>query len=268
MGKGESLWFVFREGRLLARDGEEPIPALESLDEFGIEARFEREIGTLNGLRCFAAEAGPDSSAPDGMDFRDLRALIGYVDEEFFSMAGRAKQVVGWNETHRFCGRCGAKTETLREELAKRCPACGLTSYPRISPAAIMLVAREGEVLLARSPHFPPGRYSTLAGFVEAGESVEETVRREVREEVGVEVGRVRYFGSQSWPFPNSLMLGFIAEYAGGEIERDPAEIEDARWFSTEDLPIMPPRLTIARRMIEAFVNGDLRDGEVVEGSD
>jgi NAD+ diphosphatase len=125
--------------------------------------------------------------------------------------------------------------------------------YPRLSPAAIMLIYRGDELLLARSPHFPPGMYSALAGFVEPGESIEETVRREVREEVGVEVGEIRYFGSQPWPFPNSLMIGFLVEWADGEIRLgEPEEIEDARWFRSEDLPPLPPKVSIARAMIDA----------------
>lgn len=258
---GERLWLVFREGRLLVLEGEASVLQVDSLESLGLETSFEREVGTLDGFRCIAAGVEPEVEAPEGMEFRELRGLIGEVDEEFFWMAGRAKQIVGWNRTHRFCGRCGARTVMSDVELAMECPVCGLISYPRISPAAIMLVTHENKMLLARSPHFPPGRYSTLAGFVEPGESIEQTVRREVREEVGVEVGNIRYFGSQSWPFPNSLMLGFIAEYAGGEIHRDPEEIEDARWFSADDLPVLPPRLTIARQMIEAFVQENGRTG-------
>ena len=139
--------------------------------------------------------------------------------------------------------------------MARRCPRCGMVYYPRLSPAAIMLVRRGDELLLARSPHFPLGMYSALAGFVEAGESIEETIRREVREEVGVEVGEVRYFGSQPWPFPNSLMIGFIADYADGELKiSDPLEIEDARWYRLDDLPKLPPKVSIARAMIDASI--------------
>ena len=175
------------------------------------------------------------------------------MDEGLFKMAGRAKQIVGWNATHRFCGRCGGDTAPLSGELARRCARCGMLHYPRLSPAVIVLVRDRSRVLLARSPGFPAGMYSVLAGFVEPGEAIEEAVEREVREEVGIEVTGVRYFGSQPWPFPNSLMIGFTAEYAGGEISVDPTEIEDAGWYDAGAFPPLPPRLSIARAMIDDF---------------
>ena len=175
------------------------------------------------------------------------------MDEGLFRMAGRAKQIVGWNATHRFCGRCRGKTAHLSGELARRCTRCGMLHYPRLSPAVIVLVRDGSRVLLARSPGFPAGMYSVLAGFVEPGESIEEAVEREVREEVGIEVTGVRYFGSQPWPFPNSLMIGFTAEYAGGEISADPTEIEDAGWYDAGEFPPLPPRVSIARAMIDDF---------------
>lgn len=251
------IWFVFRGDRLLVHSGNPSIslPQAEP-KKLGLGVLFRREVGEIDGRSCFAVEVEPETEPPEGMEFRDLRGMLGTVDEEFFVSAGRAKQVVDWNRTHRFCGRCGARTKDVEHELAKRCPSCGMTFHPRISPAAIMLVWREGELLLARSPHFPPGWYSALAGFVEPGESIEQTIRREVKEEVGVEVGEVRYFGSQPWPFPNSLMIGFLAEYASGEVCVEPEEIEDAKWFPLGELPPMPPDTAIARKMINAFVEG------------
>jgi len=208
-----------------------------------------------------AVEVGPEAEAPGGMAFRDLRAMLGGSDEAFFAMAGRAKQVVDWNRTHRYCGRCGSETGPHRKEpLARECPNCGMVFHPRISPAAIVLVRRGDEALLARSPGFPKGMYSALAGFVEPGETLEGCVRREVREEVGIEVGEVRYFASQPWPFPNSLMVGFFAGYSGGELRPDPEEIEDAGWFAADALPGIPPRPTIARAMVDAFVE-EVRGG-------
>ncbi len=253
----EALLFGFRGDLLLTghEDGRS-VPPLSSVEELGLEIVFQQEIGTLRGRRCVAAEIGTDAEAPDGFVFRDLRGLWG-GDEDFFRVAGRAKQIVAWNRTHQYCGRCGYRTEPGSEEFVKKCPNCGMTYYPRLSPAAIMLVHRGDELLLARSPHFPPGMYSALAGFVEPGESIEETVRREVGEEVGVEVGKVRYFGSQPWPFPNSLMIGFLAEWSSGEPEiGDPNEIEDAGWFGADAMPSMPPKVSIARAMIDAFLAG------------
>ncbi len=198
----------------------------------------------------------PDGAeAPEGSAFVDLRAIFAAVDEEFFAVAGKAKQVVSWHATHHFCGRCGGETEPARGEMAMRCARCGMMHYPRVSPAVIVRVRRGDEILLARSPGFPKGLRSVLAGFVEPGESIEETIHREVREEVGIEVENLRYFGSQPWPFPNSLMIGFTADYAGGELAPQPGEIEDAGWYRAGDLPQLPPKVSIARRMIEDFVS-------------
>src|SRR5919112_245483 len=249
----EALWFLFRDDLLLVR-GDRRVPVTRSPDELGNGVVFRREIGVLDGRGCWAAEASPDFEAPEGMLFRDLRSLFSGMDEGLFRMAGRAKQIVGWNATHRFCGRCGGETAPLSGELARRCARCGMLHYPRLSPAVIVLVRDGSRVLLARSPGFPAGMYSELAGFVEPGESIEETIKREVREEVGIEVENVRYFGSQPWPFPNSLMIGFAADYAGGELRKDPEEIEDAGWYSVGELPVLPPRVSIARAMIDQFV--------------
>ncbi len=254
-------WFAFREEQLLVRD-EEPVgvPSVASVEDLGLSVAFEQEIGVLVGRRCFAVDLPPDAEAPEGMVFRDLRGLWGVDDEAFFRMAGRAKQIVEWSRTHRFCGRDGTETVPVPMELAKKCPRCGTVFYPRLSPAAIVLVSRGDELLMARSPGFPPGMYSVLAGFVEPGESIEETIKREIREEVGVEVENLRYFGSQPWPFPNSLMIGFIVDYAGGELRIDPSEIEDAGWYKVDDLPQLPPRVSIARAMIDEFVAEHSRD--------
>ena len=256
------LWFVFRGDQVLVR-GEEV--SGDDPGSMGLRVSFQEEVGEVRGRRCFAAEV--EGEAPDGSSFRDLRSLLGVVEERFFAMAGRARQIVVWNRDHRFCGRCGSETGPGPERISKKCPACGTLYFPRISPAAIMLVSRGDEVLLARSPHFPPGMYSALAGFVEPGESVEETVAREVREEVGIEVKDLRYFGSQPWPFPNSLMIGFLAEHAGGELRPDPAEIEDARWFEVDGMPSLPPVGPIARAMIDAFRAGTSRPPAGSEGS-
>ncbi len=253
--EAEPLWFLFRGDRLLVLDGEAArVPRALAPEDLGLEASFRWEVGALNGSRCWAGEVHPEAEAPGGMAFRDLRGIFTLVDEDFFGVAGRAKQVVAWHSTHRFCGRCGGETERVTGEMAMRCTRCGMMHYPRVSPAVIVRVRRGGEVLLARSPGFPPGLHSVLAGFVEPGESIEETVHRELREEVGIEVDNLGYFGSQSWPFPNSLMIAFTADYAGGELSPEPGEIESAGWYGPDDLPSLPPRVSIARRMIDDFV--------------
>ena len=251
----EPLWFLFRGDRLLVVDGEVVrVPRVSVPEDLGLDAPFKWEVGALNGSRCWTGEVPPEAEAPEEMAFRDLRGIFASVNEEFFGVAGRAKQVVAWHSTHRFCGRCGGETEPFAGEMAMRCIRCGMMHYPRVSPAVIVRVCRGDEVLLARSPGFPSGLYSVLAGFVEPGESIEETVRREVREEVGIEVDNLRYFGSQSWPFPNSLMIAFTADYAGGALRPEPGEIEAAGWYAPDDLPPLPPRVSVARRMIDDFV--------------
>ncbi|MFY9512921.1 MAG: NAD(+) diphosphatase, partial [Rubrivivax sp.] len=166
------------------------------------------------------------------------------------ALAGRAAQVLEWDRDHRFCGCCGTPTELQAAERARRCPACGHVAYPRLSPAMMALVWRPGELLLARAPHFAPGLYSALAGFVEAGESLEDCVQREVLEETGVQVTDLRYYGSQSWPFPHSLMVAYTARWTGGEIVPQPGEIEDAQWFAIDQLPKLPPRFSISGHLI------------------
>jgi NAD+ diphosphatase len=169
-------------------------------------------------------------------------------------VAGRAVQIVAWDLTHRFCSRCATPTPPLAGERAKKCPACGLVSYPRLTPAVIVAVQRGNTILLARNAAFTAAFYSVLAGFVEPGETLEGTVRREIREEVGIEVRDIRYFGSQPWPFPHSLMIGFTANWAAGELRIDERELADAGWFAADALPTIPPKLSIARRLIDAFV--------------
>ena len=251
----EPLWFLFRGDLLLVfREGDLAVPSADHVEKLGMEILFRQDVGVLEGRACWAAEVAPEAEPPEGLVFQDLRSLFSRAGEDLFRMAGRAKQIVGWNATHRFCGRCGGETGPVAGEPAKRCTRCGMLHYPRLNPAIIVLVRDGSRVLLARSPGFPKGMYSVLAGFVEPGESIEEAIRREVREEVGIEVTNLRYFGSQPWPFPNSLMIGFTTEYAGGELEIDPAEIEDAGWYETGEFPPLPPRVSIARAMIDEFV--------------
>ncbi|HZP86354.1 MAG TPA: NAD(+) diphosphatase, partial [Burkholderiales bacterium] len=156
--------------------------------------------------------------------------------------------------SHLYCGRCGTRTVAKTTERARQCPSCSLTVYPRIAPAVMALIRRGDELLLARSPHFAPGMYSALAGFVEPGESLEQCLHREVKEEVGVEVTNLRYFSSQPWPFPHSLMIAFNCDYASGEITPEPGEIESAGWFGLDNLPVLPNRISIARRLIDATI--------------
>jgi NAD+ diphosphatase len=200
------------------------------------------------------AVADPTREIAPPFELLGLRALYGAVDETLFGVAARAVQIVDWAATHRFCGRCATPTERTPGERAMRCPACGLSAYPRIAPAILVLVRKGAQARLAQGAKFPMPFYSTLAGFVEAGESVEEALIREVKEEVGIDVGDLRYFGSQSWPFPHSLMLGFFATWKAGEIRCEPSEIVDAKWFDAESLPMIPPPMSISRKLIDAWL--------------
>lgn len=224
----------------------------------GMVAGRRHVIGRHGGVTHVAialAEETPGESLPDGWRAGGLRNWFGVLPDTHLAIAMRGVQLLEWERNHRFCGACGTPTERVPGERAYRCAACGLSVYPRISPAMMVLIIRERELLLARGVTFPPGRYSALAGFLEAGESIEDAIHREVREEVGVEVDDLRYFGSQSWPFPNSLMIAFTAQWRAGDLVADPAEIADAQWFDIDALPAMPPPgISISRALIDATI--------------
>lgn len=253
---GLSLWFVFQGNELLVStaDARAAVPTVRDPAELGLAVIRRQYLGAYDGCHCFSAEAAPDVAAPDGLAWSGLRPLFGVLDDPVFAIAGRAVQIMDWDRSHQFCGRCGTTTEMSAVERCRTCPSCGQLHYPRISPVVMALVRRGDRLLLARSPRFAPGMHSALAGFVEAGESLEESLIREVREEVGLEVANPRYFSSQSWPFPHSLMIAFFCDYASGEIEVDGVEIESAAWFSFDALPTLPHTISIARRLIDAAV--------------
>jgi NAD+ diphosphatase len=248
-------WFPCVDGDLLVVDTGRrvDVPEAASPAELGSSSEAAVYLGTLDGEHCYAVRVDPDH-APHGLTRVGLRGLHGRLEDRLFALAGRAVQLLEWDRTHRFCGVCGSPTERMTDERARRCPTCGHLHFPRISPVVIVRIDRGHETLLAHARGFPEGMYSTLAGFVEPGEALEEAVAREVREEVGVDVADLRYFASQSWPFPHSLMIAFTARYQGGEVDPDGVEIEGADWFEAEALPLIPPPMSIARWMIDAFV--------------
>lgn len=253
---GDCIWFAFYEGRILMIQDQHGImvPQIDKFSLLGIPAGEPHYLGELQGNHCFAVELQSEDYLPPGYHLQDFRRLAIMVEPDLFMLAGRARQVLEWDRNHRFCGRCGEGTVSHEKDRAKVCPACGHAQYPRISPCIIVLITRGREVLLARSGSFPPGMFSTLAGFVEAGETLEMTVHREIREEVGVRVKNLKYMGSQPWPFPHSLMVGFHAEYDGGNIVLEDDEIVEADWFELDRLPNIPPSGSISRFLIDSYL--------------
>jgi NAD+ diphosphatase len=269
---GEGHWFVFRGADLLVelgppdpRPSDDPrvrqrpswarLPLRDNHNWLGKSALRTLYLGRLRGQDLWAAELDAAAEPPlPGTAWTGLRALFSVLEDDHFALAGRAFQLIDWDRTHLFCGRCGTPTQPKPDERARACPACKLTAYPRVAPAIMALVRRDDEMLLARSPHFPPGMYSALAGFVEPGESLEQCLAREVEEEVGVQVDNIRYFTSQSWPFPHSMMIAFMCDWAGGEIRPQAGEIEAANWFKVLQLPKLPSKISIARKLIDAGI--------------
>lgn len=248
-----ALQFRFRpDGELLVL-AERP----ECLPEAAPDGDGEAiHVGRLGDIAC-RASWGPEA-APAGCEYRNLRELLGSMDPGTASAAGRARALLEWDRDHRHCGRCGTPMRNKETERAKLCPSCGFTAFPRINPAVIVAVVRDGALLLARNGRFRNNMHSLVAGFVEAGETLEETLRREVAEEVGIRIGEIRYVASQAWPFPNTLMLGFIAEYAGGDLRADGEEIVEAGWYRRENLPPIPRPGSLSRHLIETVLGPGL----------
>ncbi len=253
MTVGRERFFIFANERLLTRrDGGGIVPFAGR--EWCALQPWARTILAIDKGRepqDFVVELADDFTCGSEYEWLSLRSLVGLIDDNLFNLWGKAAQILRWQKTHRYCGQCGQETALHLTEQARVCPACSLTWYPRISPCVIVLVSRGEELLLARSPRFREGMYSALAGFVEPGESLEATLHREIAEEVAIRIKNLRYFGSQPWPFPGQLMLGFFAEYDSGEIEIDGLEICDAGWYHWRRLPMIPGEGTIAGRMIQ-----------------
>ncbi|NOX28500.1 MAG: NAD(+) diphosphatase [Actinobacteria bacterium] len=256
----EAHWVVVHKGHVVLGFEGDALP-------FGAEpplgATLSRHfLGTIGGHGVWAVDIEdhhehhdvPDVA--DGFELVNLRAVYGRVPEAQWYSAGRAEQIVQWSRTHQFCGRCGSQTKAHPTDRARSCTTCGLLAYPRLSPAVIMLVERDdGRALLAQGRQFPGRFFSTLAGFVEPGENLEDAVHREILEETNIAVTDVSYFGSQPWPFPNSLMLGFKANYESGDIVIQEDEIVEASWFAPDDLPPCPRGgMSIAGSLIDDWL--------------
>ena len=250
----DPMVFAFR-GRDMLVTEDLQLPDVDVIDRAGFEAIRRQYLGTLDGRHCYSAELASDVKDGNGLKFTNLHMLFGTFDEDTHAIAGRAVQIVEWDKTHQFCGACAEATVLSELDRSRACPRCKIPMYPRLAPAMIVAVERDDEILLARSPHFPEGIMSVLAGFVEPGESAEHAVRREVYEETAIIVKDVEYYSSQAWPFPNSLMLGFRAKYESGEIAIDGEEIVAANWFKASEMPhFFPGRVSISQWLIQDFL--------------
>lgn len=253
----DAWWFLFDSGKLyLQSDGE-----VKNIPYFNISKLLPEEIirsqylGLLDGKACFCGEIDSGHASLHTSDYFDLRSLFGILDDDLFLLAGRALQILNWDHNHQHCGRCGGETIQKEDEKAKFCPTCNLIFYPRISPAIITAIVKGNELLLAHATRFGGNMFSVIAGFVELGETLEETVKREIYEEVGLRVKNIKYFGNQPWPFPDSLMIAFTSEYESGEISVDGNEISEAGWYSVHNFPQIPGKVSIARQLIDWFIS-------------
>ncbi len=251
-----SMWFIFYKNELLIQEkqGSYHVPLLNIVEQDKLPLINQFYLGQYDSIHCFGAEINPITSIPSGYQALGLRQLFGLISDDLLTLAGRVIHLLYWDSTTQFCGRCGHTTLLKTDERAKECPQCGLINYPQLAPAVIILIEKDNEILLARSPRFKPKMYSVIAGFVEPGETLEQTVLREIREEVGIQVHNIQYFGSQHWPFPQSLMIAFTAQYLSGQITIDHREIEDADWFTIENLPPIPNKMSISRWLIDWFI--------------
>ncbi len=253
----QAYWFLFDGVHLFVQNHQSgaDIPLAASVGDIGFVPKRIQFVGCLGETACFSAEIEPPTQLPENGEFCPLRPLHGRLADPFFWIAGRALQLVEWDRTHQYCGKCGTPVTTGEKEHVKICPACDHRCYPRISPAVIVAVTKADKLLLAHNRRHRAGMYTVLAGFVEAGETLEETVQREIKEEVGIDVTNIRYFGSQPWAFPNSLMIAFTAEWAGGDFVFVDDDIEVADWFSAETLPVHPTGPSIAHALIQHFLD-------------
>ncbi len=218
----------------------------------GLDVTQSIYLGQLGAKPLYVSQLHAESAAEE---LQNLYALLGQLAEPQFALAGRAVQINDWYLHHQFCGRCGSANRLDKRERVMHCESCNLQQYPRVAPCIIVLITNGERLLLARNANFPQDLYSTLAGFIEPGESAENALSREVYEEVGLHVNNCRYFGSQPWPFPHQLMLGYFAAYEGGTINVDGVEITDAQWWHYQNLPRTPRESSISGQLIRAYVN-------------
>ena len=255
-GPGPKLWLLLRDGELLVRAAGETTALLQDASDprGGQAGQAPLYLGTLDGRPCVADDLGADTPLPPGCRLVPLRSLYGQLGGPEYALTGYASQMLYWRRTSGFCPVCGHATEARPGDWGRRCPQCGHAAYPHISPAVLILVHDgAGNILLGHKPGWG-ARYSILAGFVEPNESLEDCVRREANEEAGLVLTDIAYAGSQPWPFPHQLMVGFTARSVGGDVRADAEELDDVRWFTAGDLPELPTPVSLSRRMIDAWI--------------
>lgn len=212
-------------------------------------------LGHFNQHDVYCAEFVAHHALPSEFSIMPLRKALEVIGEEWYTLAVKAYSIINWDKNHQYCGRCGHLTQQKINTFERICESCTQVFYPRISPSVIALIHKNDQILMARSPHFAPGVYGLIAGFIEAGESAETALHREVAEEVGITIHNLQYFGSQAWPFPDSLMIGFVAEHLAGEIVIDNNEIETAGWFHMHELPGRPStNISLAAKLLDSFI--------------
>ena len=222
-------------------------------------------IAVIDGCYFYVVNVSKDENIlglfmnPESINFVDLRQILGFLDQSSFLLASRASILQTWITSSSFCSICGESNLYNDKESAFECKCNSSPKYPTISPCIITLIHDEDQILLGRSKIFPPNMYSTLAGFIEAGENAEEALIREVKEEVNVKVSDIKYYSSQSWPFPAQLMLGYFCKYKSGNIALNDNELEDARWFNINELPIIPPDASISGQLIRSYIEDRLK---------
>lgn len=249
------VWLIFHHSHLLIiPDSSHLIPATDDITSIRDKFIREHHLGTIGDI-CFNCAELLNDDILQEHQLIPMRKALEILGDDWYTIAAKAYSIINWDRNHQFCGRCGNETQHSAGTYERTCTNCDLHFYPRISPSIIVLIHKGDEILMARGYHFPPGIYGLIAGFVEAGESVEETIHRETLEETGIKIKNLQYFQSQAWPFPDSLMLGFFAEYDSGEINIDNDEIEDAGWYRYDRLPGRPSTsVSIASKLLDEFI--------------